>query len=87
LLLVAATAPASAAPEGQMTWATEMDPRVRQHILANMRQLFHERGMFGPVIEPAFMNGVGPRVDQPGLGMIASHAYSAPYEDVTLTKR
>jgi hypothetical protein len=44
--------------------------------------------MFGPVIEPAFLNGVGPRVAQDGgLGVVANHPYSAPYEDLTLTTR
>ena len=92
VLLVAATAPAAAAPEGQTTWAVHISPRVRQQILAQQilaktQQIIHDRVMFGPVIEPAFLNGVGPRVDQSGLGMIAKHAYSAPYEDVTLEKR
>ena len=32
----------------------------------------------------AFINGAGPRVGESGLGLIAGHAYSAPYEDVTL---
>mgnify|MGYP001385526004 CR=1 FL=1 len=32
----------------------------------------------------AFLNGVGPRVGESGLGLINGHAYSAPYEDVTL---
>ena len=30
------------------------------------------------------LNGVGPRVQESGLGLIGGHAYSAPYEDVTL---
>ena len=38
----------------------EMNPRVRQQILHKIQQLIHERVMFGPVIEPAFLNGVGP---------------------------
>ncbi len=42
--------------------------------------------MFAPVIEPAFLNGVGPRVGVHGLGLIKNHAYSAPYEDLTLKK-
>ena len=38
------------------------------------------------IIEPAFLNGVGPRVDFHGLGAVNSHAYSAPYEDLTLKR-
>jgi len=65
----------------------EMNPRVRQQILYKMQQLIHEKVMFGPVIEPAFLNGVGPRLEVHGLGLIANHAYSAPYEDVRLKKK
>jgi peptide/nickel transport system substrate-binding protein len=64
--------------------ANEMNPRVRQQILSKMQQLIHEQVMFGPVIEPAFINGVGPRLEVHGLGMIKNHAYSAPYEDLRL---
>ena len=64
-----------------------MNPVVRQQILAKMQQLIHERAMFGPVIEPAFLNGVGPRLEESGLALIANHAYSAPYEDVKLKKK
>jgi peptide/nickel transport system substrate-binding protein len=64
----------------------EMNPRVRQQILHKMQQLIHEKVMFGPVIEPAFLNGVGPRLEVHGLGLVANHAYSAPYEDLRLKK-
>ena len=64
----------------------EMNPRVRQQILAKMQQLVHERAMFGPIIEPAFLSGVGPRVEESGLGPIANYPYSAPYEDLRLKK-
>ena len=40
--------------------------------------------MFAPIWQLAFINGVGPRVAESGLGLIAGHAYSAPYEDVKL---
>jgi peptide/nickel transport system substrate-binding protein len=65
----------------------EMNPRVRQQILHKIQQLIHEKVMFGPVIEPAFLNGVGPRLEVHGLGLVANHAYSAPYEDLRLKKK
>ena len=40
--------------------------------------------MFAPIYELAFINGVGRRVEEPGLGLIAGYAFSAPYEDVTI---
>jgi peptide/nickel transport system substrate-binding protein len=64
--------------------ANEMNPRVRQQILYKIQQMIHERVMFAGVIEPAFLNGVGPRPAVHGLGLIANHAYSAPYEDLKL---
>ncbi len=66
--------------------ANETNTRVRTQILHKMQQIIHERMRFAPVIEPAFMNGVGPRVAFHGLGAIADHPYSAPYEDLTLKK-
>jgi peptide/nickel transport system substrate-binding protein len=47
----------------------------------------HERSMFIPVMETAFLNGVGPRVENHGLNVIPGFAYSAPYEDLTLRKK
>jgi peptide/nickel transport system substrate-binding protein len=40
--------------------------------------------MFAPIYELAFVNGVGQRVEESGLGLIAGYAFSAPYEDVKL---
>jgi hypothetical protein len=37
-----------------------------------------------PIWELGFINGVGPRVEESVLGLIAGHAYSAPYEDLKL---
>jgi peptide/nickel transport system substrate-binding protein len=64
--------------------ANEMNPRARQQIVQKVQQLIHERVMFGPVIEPAFLNGVGSRPAVHGLGVIANHPYSGPYEDLKL---
>jgi peptide/nickel transport system substrate-binding protein len=65
----------------------ETNPRVRQQILTKIQQMVHERALFIPVIEPAFLNGVGPRVETHGLNVIAGFAYSAPYEDLRLKKK
>ena len=59
---------------------------MRQQVLHTLQQLIHERVMFAPIMEPAFLNGVGSRVEFHGLGAINSHAYSAPYEDLTLKR-
>jgi peptide/nickel transport system substrate-binding protein len=62
----------------------EQNPRVRTQILHKIQQIIHEQAMFAPVMEPAFLNGVGPRVEYHGLGAIANFPYSAPYEDLVV---
>jgi peptide/nickel transport system substrate-binding protein len=65
----------------------EQSPRARTQILHKIQQIIHERVMFAPVMEPAFLNGVGPRVDRHSLGAIANFPYAAPYEDLALKAR
>ena len=67
--------------------AGELDPRRREALLHRIQQLMHERVMFGPIVEPAFLNGAGARVAESGLGLITGHLYSAPYEDLKLRAR
>jgi peptide/nickel transport system substrate-binding protein len=64
--------------------AGEADLATRQQILTKMQQLIHERAMFAPIIEPVMLNGVGPRVEVHGLGLIANYPWVAPYEEVKL---
>ena len=62
----------------------ETNPRIRQQLLHKIQQMVHERAVAIPVMETAFLNGVGARVDNHGLNVITGFAYSAPYEDLTL---
>ena len=64
--------------------AAERDRTKRETILNRLQQLIHERAMFAPIWELAFLHGVGPRLEESGLGLIAGHGFSAPYEDVKL---
>jgi peptide/nickel transport system substrate-binding protein len=66
--------------------AAETDRKRREALLHRIQQLMHEKAMFLPVMEPAFLNGYGPRVAESGLGLITGHAYSAPYEDLRLKR-
>jgi len=66
--------------------AAEPDRKKREAILHRMQQLLHEKVVYAPIWELAFLNGVGPRVAESGLGLIPGHAYSAPYEDVRIKK-
>jgi len=64
--------------------ATELDPKRREAILHRIQQLVHDKVMVAPIWASAYLTGVGPRVDESGLGLIAGYAFSAPYEDVKL---
>jgi peptide/nickel transport system substrate-binding protein len=64
--------------------AAELDRKKREGLLQRIQQLMHEKAMYIPLWELAFINGHGPRVQESGLGLIPGHAYSAPYEDVSL---
>src|SRR3989454_652020 len=67
--------------------AGELDPKKREAILHRIQQLMHERVMFAPIIEPAFLSGQGPRVGESGFGRTVGAPYSLPYEDLTLRAR
>jgi peptide/nickel transport system substrate-binding protein len=64
--------------------AAELDRKKREALLHRIQQIMQEKSMHIPIWELAFINGQGPRVQESGLGLIPGHAYSAPYEDVTL---
>ena len=65
---------------------TMMDPKRREATLHRLQQLMHERALHLPLFESAFLNGVGPRVAESGLGLVPNHLYSAPFEDLRLKK-
>jgi peptide/nickel transport system substrate-binding protein len=67
--------------------ATELDRTRREGILHRMQQLIHERVMFAPIWDFAFLHGVGPRVEESGLGLLSGYGFSAPYEDVKLRSK
>lgn len=67
--------------------ARELDPKRREALLHQIQRLAHERVMHAPLWELGFLNGVGPRVEESGLGLIALFPYSSPYEDLKLKTR
>ena len=67
--------------------AAELDRGKRQAILHRMQQIVHERAIFAPIYELAFLNGVGGGVEESGFGLIAGYAFAAPYEDVKLKRK
>jgi peptide/nickel transport system substrate-binding protein len=66
--------------------AADTDLKRREATLHRIQQLVHERAIYAPIWQLAFLNGVGPRIEQSGLGVIPGFAYSGPYEDVKLKK-
>jgi len=66
--------------------ANERDRKRREETLHRIQQLMHERAMFAPIWDIASLAGSGPRVAEPGLGLIGNYLWSAPYEDVQLKR-
>ena len=64
--------------------AVELDRAKREIMLHRMQQLIYEKAMFAPVWDFAFLHGVGPRVEESGLGLLGGYGFSGPYEDVKL---
>jgi peptide/nickel transport system substrate-binding protein len=67
--------------------AREVDRKKREALLHQIQRVAHDRVMFAPIWELAFLNGVGPRVEEAGLGLIEHHPSSSPYEDLKLKGR
>jgi peptide/nickel transport system substrate-binding protein len=67
--------------------ARELDVKKREALLHQIQGILHERVTHIPIYELAFIWGVGPRVEEPGINLIRSFAYSAPLEDVRVKKQ
>jgi peptide/nickel transport system substrate-binding protein len=65
----------------------ERDRKRREATLVRIQQLMHERAMFAPVWDIAVLHGYGPRVAEPGFGLIERYLWSGPYEDVKLKSK
>ena len=66
--------------------AREQDSKRRESLLHQLQKLAHERVMQAPLWELGFLNAIGPRVEESGLGLIAYHPYSAPFEYLKVKK-
>lgn len=45
-----------------------------------------DRVTHAPIYELAFIWGIGPRAEEPGINLIRGYAYSAPYEDLKVKR-
>jgi peptide/nickel transport system substrate-binding protein len=66
--------------------ARERDRKKREAILHQIQRIMHERVMYGPIFEPATLHGVGPRIEEPAVGLSPLLYFAAPYEDMRLKK-
>ena len=64
--------------------ARELDRKKREALLYQIQQIMHDRVMYVPIYELAFLWGVGPRVEEACVDHIKGFSYSAPYEDLKL---
>jgi peptide/nickel transport system substrate-binding protein len=64
--------------------AGERDHAKREALLYQIQRLMHDRVMFGPIFEPATLHGIGPRVEEPAIGLSTQLYFAAPYEDIRL---
>jgi peptide/nickel transport system substrate-binding protein len=64
--------------------ASELDRKKREAILHRIQQLIYEKVVVAPIWQNVPLNGVGPRVEESGIGLVAGYIFSAPYEDVRL---
>jgi ABC-type transport system substrate-binding protein len=67
--------------------AQERDRKKREALLHQIQRLIHERVMHAPIFEPATLHGVGPRVEEPAIGLNPLLYMAAPYEEMRLKKR
>jgi peptide/nickel transport system substrate-binding protein len=58
--------------------ARETDLKRREALLFQIQQVLHDRVIQVPIYELAFIWGIGPRVEEPGVNLIKGYAYSAP---------
>jgi len=66
--------------------ARETDVKKREALVHQVQDILRERVTHIPLYELAFIWGVGPRVEEPGINLIRSFAYSGPLEDVRLKR-
>ena len=67
--------------------ARELDRKKREELLHQIQRLLADRVVFAPIWENAPINGVGPRVEEAAVTLVASYPYTAPFEELRLKTR
>jgi peptide/nickel transport system substrate-binding protein len=66
--------------------AVERNRARREALLHQIQRMVHERVMHAPIFEPVPLHGVGPRVEEPAVGLNPQLYFAAPYEEMRLKK-
>jgi peptide/nickel transport system substrate-binding protein len=66
--------------------AREIDVKKREALLHQIQGILYERVTHIGIYELAFIWGVGPRAEEPGVNLIKSFAYSGPLEDLRIKR-
>jgi len=66
--------------------AVERDRGKRKALLHQIQQLMHERVMYAAIFDSVPLHGVGPRVEEPAVGLNPLLYFTAPYEDMRLKR-
>ena len=66
--------------------ALERDRKKREALLHQIQRLMYDRVMFGGIFEPATLHGIGPRVEEAGVGLSPQLYFTSPWEDMRLKK-
>jgi peptide/nickel transport system substrate-binding protein len=64
--------------------AGENDRKQREALLHQIQKIIADQTLVAPIFQQAFLWGVGPRVEQPGAGLVQGYPYAAPCEDLKL---
>src|SRR2546425_1569425 len=64
----------------------ERDRQKRETLLYQIQRLMYDRVMYGGIFEPATLHGIGPRVDEAGVGLSSQLFFTSPWEDMRLKK-
>jgi peptide/nickel transport system substrate-binding protein len=62
--------------------ARELDRKKREALVHQIQQIVHDRALYVPIYELAFLWGIGSRVEEACVDWIKGFSYSAPYEDL-----
>ena len=61
---------------------TQLPASDRMRVLHPIQRLMRERVMHAPIFDSVSLHGAGPRLEEPGAGLVPLFAYFGPYEEM-----